>query len=73
LRASNSQKDLLTERTPAAHAWAVQEFGTYLSAGQFIPAALDKETVVFPCFLGGAEWGGPAVDPRRGVIFINSK
>src|SRR5216684_5708806 len=34
--------------------------------------ALDKETVVFPCFLGGAEWGGPAVDPKRGIIFINS-
>ena len=65
-------EDLLTERTPAAHAWAVQEFSSYLSAGQFVPTALDKETVVFPCFLGGAEWGGPAVDPKRGIIFINS-
>jgi glucose dehydrogenase len=65
-------EDLLTQRTPAAHAWAVQEFSTYLSGGQFVPTALDKETVVFPCFLGGAEWGGPAVDPRSGVIFINS-
>jgi len=65
-------EDLLTNRTPEAHAWAVKEFSTYLSAGQFIPTALDKETVNFPCFLGGAEWGGPAVDPRRGVIFINS-
>jgi glucose dehydrogenase len=64
--------DLLTQRTPAAHAWAVQEFSTYLSAGQFVPTALDKETVVFPCFLGGAEWGGPAVDPKGGIIFINS-
>jgi mono/diheme cytochrome c family protein len=64
--------ELLTQRTPAAHAWAVQEFSTYLSAGQFVPTALDKETVVFPCFLGGAEWGGPAVDPKRGIIFINS-
>jgi len=65
-------EQLLTQRTPEAHAWAEKEFSTYLSAGQFVPTALDKETVVFPCFLGGAEWGGPAVDPRRGVIFINS-
>jgi glucose dehydrogenase len=65
-------EDLLTQRTPVAHAWAVQEFGTYLSGGQFVPTALDRETVVFPCFLGGAEWGGPAVDPTRGVIYINS-
>jgi glucose dehydrogenase len=65
-------EDLLTQRTPAAHAWAEKEFSTYLSGGQFVPTALDKETVVFPCFLGGAEWGGPAVDPKRGVIFVNS-
>jgi quinoprotein glucose dehydrogenase len=65
-------EELLTERTPEAHVWAAKEFSTYLSEGQFIPTALDKETVVFPCFLGGAEWGGPAVDPKRGVIFINS-
>jgi glucose dehydrogenase len=65
-------EDLLTQRTPEAHAWAEKEFSTYLSAGQFVPTALDKETVVFPCFLGGAEWGGPAVDPRRGMLFVNS-
>ena len=65
-------EDLLTQRTPAAHAWAAKQFSTYLSAGQFVPAGLDKETVVFPCFLGGAEWGGPAVDPRRAVIFVNA-
>jgi glucose dehydrogenase len=64
--------DLLTQRSPEAHDWAVKEFSTYLSGGQFVPTALDKETVVFPCFLGGAEWGGPAVDPRHDVIFINS-
>lgn len=65
-------KDLLTQRTPAAHEWAEKTFSTYLSGGQFIPTGLDKETVVFPCFLGGAEWGGPAVDPRHAIIYINS-
>jgi glucose dehydrogenase len=65
-------EDLLTQRTPVAHEWAEKTFSTYLSGGQFIPTGLDKETVVFPCFLGGAEWGGPAIDPRRGIIFINA-
>lgn len=65
-------EDMLTQRTPMAHAWAEKEFSTYLSAGQFVPTALDKETVVFPCFLGGAEWGGPAVDPTRGVLYVNA-
>jgi quinoprotein glucose dehydrogenase len=65
-------QDLLTTRTPEAHAKAVKEFATFRSGGQFLPIGLDQETVVFPCFLGGAEWGGPAVDRTRGVIYVNA-
>jgi quinoprotein glucose dehydrogenase len=65
-------EDLLTDRTPEAHAWAVEQFKTYRSAGQFIPLALDQQTVVFPGFWGGAEWGGPAVDAVTGVLYVNS-
>jgi hypothetical protein len=63
---------LLTTRTPEAHEKAVKEFATFRSGGQFLPIGLDQETVVFPCFLGGAEWGGPAVDRTRGVIYVNA-
>lgn len=45
---------------------------TFRSEGQFVPFSVDKQTVVFPGFDGGAEWGGPAVDPRTGVIYINA-
>ncbi|HWC17727.1 MAG TPA: c-type cytochrome, partial [Terriglobales bacterium] len=31
-----------------------------------------QDTVIFPGFDGGAEWGGPAVDPETGLIYINS-
>ncbi len=64
-------EDMLTNRTPEAHAWAVEQFRSFRSQGLFIPFALDKQTVNFPGFDGGAEWGGPAVDPRTGVIYIN--
>jgi quinoprotein glucose dehydrogenase len=64
--------DMLTDRTPEAHAWAVEQFKTLRSDGQFVPFAVDKQTVVFPGFDGGGEWGGPAVDPRRGVLFVNA-
>lgn len=64
--------DMLTNRTPEAHAWAEKQFKTFISAGQFVPLGLDKQTIVFPGFDGGAEWGGPAVDPSTGVIYINS-
>jgi glucose dehydrogenase len=64
--------DMLTQRTPEVHAWASEQFKTFRSEGQFIPFGLGKQTVIFPGFDGGAEWGGPAVDPLRGVIYINS-
>ncbi len=64
--------DMLTNRTPEAHAWAEKKFKTFRSDGQFVPLSLDRQTIVFPGFDGGAEWGGPAVDPSTGVIYINS-
>jgi glucose dehydrogenase len=65
-------EDMLTNRTPEAHEWAVKQFRTFRSEGQFIPFGLDRQTVVFPGFDGGAEWGGPAVDIKTGVIYINA-
>ena len=65
-------EDMLTERTPEAHAWAVEQFKKIRSAGQFVPFSLDKLTLVFPGFDGGAEWGGPAVDPTSGVLYVNA-
>ena len=64
--------DMLTQRTPEAHAWAVEQFRTFRSDGLFIPFSLDKQTVILPGFDGGAEWGGSAIDPHSGVIYINS-
>jgi quinoprotein glucose dehydrogenase len=63
---------LLTDRTPQAHAWALEQFKTYRSGGQFIPIALDKPTAILPGLWGGGEWGGPAVDPTTGILYVNS-
>jgi quinoprotein glucose dehydrogenase len=64
--------DMLTNRTPEAHEWAVEQFKTFRSEGQFIPLGVNMQTVVFPGFDGGAEWGGSAVDQKSGVIYINA-
>ena len=64
-------EDMLTTRTPEAHAWAVNAFRDFRSDGQFYPMAVGKQTVVFPGFDGGAEWGGPAIDPVSKVLFVN--
>ena len=65
-------EDLLTNRTPAAHEWAVQKFRTLRSEGQFVPLSTKQDTVVFPGFDGGAEWGGPAYDPETGLLYVNA-
>jgi quinoprotein glucose dehydrogenase len=65
-------EDLLTNRTPEVHAWAVEKFQKFRSEGQFVPFGVGQDTVVFPGFDGGAEWGGPAVDPETGVIYVNA-
>jgi quinoprotein glucose dehydrogenase len=64
--------DLLTQRTPEIHQWALNRFRTFRSEGQFVPFSLDKDTVVFPGFDGGAEWGGPALDPETGILYVNA-
>ena len=64
--------DLLTNRTPAVHQWALDQFKTFRSGGQFVPLAVDEQTVVFPGFDGGAEWGGQAYDPETGIYYVNA-
>ena len=64
--------DLLTNRTPEAHAAALAAFTRVRSEGQFVPFSVDRPTILFPGFDGGAEWGGAAVDPATGVMYVNA-
>jgi quinoprotein glucose dehydrogenase len=64
--------EMLTRRTSAAHEAAVKAFRQMRSEGPFVPFSVGRSTVVFPGFDGGAEWGGSAVDPRTGVLYVNA-
>ena len=63
--------DILTDRTPAAHAAALAQFAKLLVGPQFTPPSF-QGTVMFPGFDGGGEWGGAAWDPKTGVLYVNS-
>ena len=65
-------EDLLTNRTPEAHQWAQEQFRTFRSEGQFVPFTTRQNTVIFPGFDGGAEWGGPAFDPQSALLYVNA-
>ena len=63
--------DMLTQRTPQAHAAVLERFKQLRSAGQFVPPSLNG-TIIFPGLDGGGEWGGAAFDPATGYLYVNS-
>ncbi len=62
-------EDDLSDITPEAHALTMQRFEHDGSEGPY-PAPGLKETIMFPGFDGGMEWGGAAVDPS-GNYYVN--
>jgi len=65
-------EDMLTNRTPEAHRAVLEEFRKFRNGGQFLPFGVNVDTIIIPGFDGGAEWGGSAIDPETGIIYINS-
>lgn len=65
-------EETLTNRTPQAHEWALRRLREIRHDEQFVPLSVGKDTLVYPSFEGGAEWGGPAVDPDADILYINS-
>ncbi len=64
--------DVITNRTPEARKWALDALAAFKNDGQFAPIAVGKQTVVFPGFDGGAEWGGQAFDPETQLYYVNA-
>jgi quinoprotein glucose dehydrogenase len=64
-------EDMLTTRTPEAHAAALTTFRKYRAASLFSPPSTEG-VIVFPGYDGGAEWGGPAFDPETALLYVNS-
>ena len=64
-------EDLITNRTPEAHAEALERFRKLRSGPQFTPPSF-QGTIIFPGFDGGGEWGGGAWDPETGMFYVNS-
>jgi quinoprotein glucose dehydrogenase len=64
-------REILTRRTPEAHAAALKTFDAVSSRGQFDPPS-ERGTIIFPGLDGGAEWGGAAFDPETGLLYVNA-
>lgn len=64
-------EDLVTTRTPEAHAAVLAKLRRARPAVPFQPPSLEG-TVVFPGMDGGGEWGGAAFDPESGLLYVNA-
>ncbi|GMV90861.1 MAG: hypothetical protein AMXMBFR82_06390 [Candidatus Hydrogenedentota bacterium] len=64
-------EDMVTTRTPEAHTYALDRLRRARTGEPFIPPSL-QGSVVFPGFDGGGEWGGAAVDPESGILYVNA-
>ena len=64
-------EDMITNRTPEAHAAVLEMFRKLDSNGMFTPPSL-RGTVLLPGTDGGGEWGGAAFDPETGLLYVNS-
>jgi quinoprotein glucose dehydrogenase len=65
-------RDEVTNRTPAMHTWAQQQWDTFLGTTEpFTPLSIDKNTLISPGWKGGVEWGGMTADPEKGILYTN--
>src|SRR3984893_7911601 len=66
-----TEKDSNPYLSPEEYADVKAKLATYHTGHLFTPQSKEG-TIVFPGFDGGAEWGGPAVDPADATLYINS-
>jgi quinoprotein glucose dehydrogenase len=64
-------EDMVTNRTPEAHAAVLEWLRKLDSKGMFTPPSA-RGTVLMPGTDGGAEWGGAAFDPETGLLYVNA-
>lgn len=63
--------DQLNDITPEIHRGFLERFVKLRSHTTFLPPSKEG-SIILPGFDGGAEWGGAAVDPARGILYVNA-
>ena len=67
----NFTLDEVTNISPEANQYVREKLKNMKFGGQFIPPGLEG-TIIFPGLDGGGEWGGAAVDPHSGIMYVNA-
>ncbi|OFY61243.1 MAG: pyrrolo-quinoline quinone [Bacteroidetes bacterium GWF2_41_9] len=60
----------ITNISPESYNFVAGFLASVRTGELFMPPST-QGTIIFPGFDGGGEWGGAAVDPEKGVLYIN--
>ena len=71
VRQSLTEKDLNTYLSADEYQDVKKRLQSYHTGKMFMPQSKEG-TIIFPGFDGGGEWGGPAIDPEKGILFVNA-
>ena len=61
----------VTDRTPEVHREMMEKYNRVRDRVPFSPPSKEGGWI-FPGYDGGGEWGGAAVDPQSGILYVNS-
>ena len=64
-------KEELSNISPAAHAYCMEQFEKFKNYGPFTPFSAKEPRLSFPSTMGGGNWSGVSYDPKLGYIFVN--
>jgi glucose dehydrogenase len=65
-------KDEVSNISPEAHAYCLEQFEKFKTLGPFTPFSIKEPRLTFPSSMGGADWAGVSFDPKLGYIFANA-
>ena len=61
----------ITDRTPEVHNEMMAQYNNVKYQAMFAPPSKESSWI-FPGYDGGGEWGGAAIDPASGILYVNS-
>ena len=71
VRQQFTERDINPYLSPEEYADVKTQLAGYRKGNMFVPESKNG-TIILPGFDGGAEWGGPAVDPQDATLYINA-
>jgi quinoprotein glucose dehydrogenase len=71
VRQTLTVNDINPYLSDSVKAQLIRDLKSFRHGNMFLPPGTTP-SIVFPGYDGGGEWGGPAVDPQTGILYVNA-